>query len=63
MPDDTEWSSRHAIDKNAAHLAQKEETEPFIQYYKTKRLPKWFAFFEAALQRNLEGQGFFIGTV
>lgn len=51
----------HAIDKNGGYLQQKEETEPFVQYYKTKRLPKWLTFFEAALQRNYDGRAFFIG--
>ncbi|XP_001630789.2 glutathione S-transferase [Nematostella vectensis] len=47
----------HAIDYNASYDAQKEETQPFIEYYKSKRLPKWLAFFENALKENYEKNG------
>jgi len=52
----------HAIDPSAGYEAQKEATEPFIGAFKAKRLPKWLAYFEAALQRNNDGQGTFLGT-
>eukprot|EP00743_Colponemidia_sp_Colp-15_P006504 GILK01007003.1.p1 GENE.GILK01007003.1~~GILK01007003.1.p1 ORF type:complete len:254 (+),score=19.80 GILK01007003.1:37-762(+) len=42
----------HAIDHNASYVSQKEATQPFIDTYKNKRLPKWFAFFEHVLQEN-----------
>ncbi|KAL6060658.1 Glutathione S-transferase [Balamuthia mandrillaris] len=46
----------HPIDKNASYVSQREQAQPFIDYYCSRRLPKWFAFFEAALQRNNEGK-------
>ena len=47
----------HAIDTNAGYLDQKEETQPFIEYYKNKRLPKWLDFFETLLKENHKKTG------
>jgi glutathione S-transferase len=44
----------HPIDRNASYDSQKEQAQPFIHYFKTRRLPKWFSFFEAALRGNVE---------
>eukprot|EP00011_Vannellida_sp_DIVA3-517-6-12_P001976 CAMPEP_0114614610 /NCGR_PEP_ID=MMETSP0168-20121206/5743_1 /TAXON_ID=95228 ORGANISM="Vannella sp., Strain DIVA3 517/6/12" /NCGR_SAMPLE_ID=MMETSP0168 /ASSEMBLY_ACC=CAM_ASM_000044 /LENGTH=296 /DNA_ID=CAMNT_0001825665 /DNA_START=1 /DNA_END=891 /DNA_ORIENTATION=+ len=41
----------HPIDKNASHNSQAARAEPFMQYYKERRLPRWFEFFESALRR------------
>ena len=53
----TAW---HAIDTTASYDSQKEETQPFITAFITKRLPKWLEFFESALQGN--GGKWFIGN-
>ena len=47
----------HAIDTNATYYDQKEATQPFIEYYKTKRLPKWLDFFETLLKENYKKTG------
>ena len=45
----TAW---HAIDSSASYDSQKQATQPFIDTFVTRRLPKWLAFFEQALQAN-----------
>ena len=47
----------HAIDTNAGYEDQKEATQPFIEYYKNKRLPKWLDFLETLLKENYEKTG------
>ena len=47
----------HPIDYNASYDSQKEEAKPFIEYYKTKRLPRWLNFFETALKENYAKNG------
>ena len=47
----------HPIDYNASYESQKEEAKPFIEYYKTKRLPRWLDFFETALKENYASHG------
>ena len=47
----------HAINTNASYYEQKEATQPFIEYYKTKRLPKWLDFFETLLKENFKKTG------
>lgn len=39
----------HTIDYNGSYESQKEETQPFIDYYINKRLPKFFDHFERRL--------------
>jgi len=51
----------HAMDYNARYLDQKEQTQPFIDEYKSHRLPKWCSFFENILSSNRDGQGYFVG--
>ena len=53
----TAW---HAIDSNASYASQAKETQPFIDTFTDKRLPKWLTFFESALQAN--GGTYFIGS-
>ena len=50
----------HAIDTNAGYHQQKEETQPFIEYYKSRRLPKWLDFFETLLTENYMKTGKFV---
>lgn len=53
----TAW---HAIDGEGSYASQAKETQPFVDQFVSKRLPKWLAFFEKALQAN--GGAFFIGS-
>ena len=53
----TAW---HAIDTTASYSSQAKETQPFIDTFVSKRLPKWLQFFESALKGN--GGEFFIGS-
>lgn len=52
-------SLRHAIDTNGSYESQKKETQPFIDYFVSKRLPKFLSTFERALTVN--GGQFFVG--
>ena len=42
----------HALDGEASYKSQAEATQPFIDTFVSKRLPKWLRFFEAALKGN-----------
>ena len=53
----TAW---HAIDTNGSYKSQQKETQPFIDTFVSKRLPKWLTFFETALKAN--GGHWFIGN-
>ena len=50
----------HAIDYNANYEDQKEETAPFIVYYRKKRLPPYIEFWEKTLKDA--GGEYFIGN-
>ena len=52
----TAW---HAIDTSGSYASQSKETQPFIDTFINKRLPKWLTFFESALKAN--GGQWFIG--
>ncbi|XP_062578138.1 glutathione S-transferase P-like [Saccostrea cucullata] len=41
---------------------QKEETQPYIDWFVKERLPKWLKHFEAVLKFNKGGQGFCFGA-
>ena len=51
----------HAIDTNASYDSQKKETQPFIDQFVSRRLPRWLEAFEKALEANggkhLVGEG------
>ena len=53
----TAW---HAIDTNGSYKSQAKETQPFIDTFVNKRLPKWLTFFETALAAN--GGHCFVGS-
>jgi glutathione S-transferase len=56
-PDSAQWHpTRHE-----SYESQREAAEPHVQHYKQQRLPRWLDFFEAVLQFNDGGDGFFVG--
>ena len=40
------------MDYNKGYTEQKEETRPFIDYYVSRRLPKWLNRFDTVLKEN-----------
>ena len=50
----------HAIDHNGSYASQREATQPFIDTFLSKRLPRWLSTFESTLKQN--GGQVFVGS-
>jgi glutathione S-transferase len=55
-------SAFHPVKNTMSYHDQKEEAKPYIEAFKTDRLPRYMASFERLLKFNNGGVGFFIGT-
>jgi glutathione S-transferase len=51
----------HPVKNTMSYHDQKEEAKPYIEAFKTDRLPRYMTNFERFLKANKGGEGFFLG--